>query len=253
MLHKGVRPAPEGRAAGHDAAPRRHPEDEHAEPLTQEDTGEADLPDPAARRTGRSWRTPAGPTSPTSSATTRPGTASTCSSSAASSRMVARLVNQTHPDVREPRPAGVDREAVPLRAGHGAPGRRDRVRQVHHHRVDARLHELTGAAAHPDHRGPDRVRVPDKMVDHEPAGDRPGRVGLAHGPEARGPRGPGRDPGGRDAGHRDVRGGRPRGRDRARGVRDDPRLQRRSPRSTASSTCSRRTSTTPSGRRWRST
>ncbi len=61
----------------------------------------------------------------------------------------------------------------------------------------------------------------------QPARDRAGRQGLQDRHEARGPRRPRLHAGGRDARRRDVHDGHSRGRDRAPGVRHDPRLERR--------------------------
>ena len=82
---------------------------------------------------------------------------------------------QHHPELREPGPARRHREAVQVHRRAGHPGRRDRLGQEHDHRLHARLHQRPRAAAHPHHRGPDRVHLHRQEGVHQPARDRPGR------------------------------------------------------------------------------
>ena len=79
---------------------------------------------------------------------------------------------------------------------------------------------------HRHHRGPDRVHLQGRQVHHQPARGRHRRHRLEHGAEARRPAGPRHHPGGRDARPGDLQRRHARRRDRAPGLRDDPRLQR---------------------------
>ena len=126
-------------------------------------------------------------------------------------------------------------------------------RQEHHHRLDARLHQRPRAAAHPHRRGPDRVHLHRQEGVHQPARDRPGRHATgtrrSRTPCARTPTSsssascatstPSRPP---------STPPRPATWCSAPSTPPAP-----PPRSTASSTCSRRTSTAPSARRWPTT
>ena len=72
--------------------------------------------------------------------------------------MVARRVNATVPTFEGlGLPPSIEHCANTIRDDH--PGWRDRVGQVDHHRIHARLPERTRSIAHSDHRGPDRIPV----------------------------------------------------------------------------------------------
>ncbi len=71
--------------------------------------------------------------------------------------------------------------------------RRGRLRQVDHHRLDARPPQRARDRARADLRGPDRVPVPQQEVDHQPARNRLRCTDAAGRPAQRHAAGPGRD------------------------------------------------------------
>ncbi len=84
-------------------------------------------------------------------------------------RVVAACDPARHPDARgapAPERAGEDlRDAAGLRAR----DRTDRIGQVDHARVVHRLHQRDARGAHPDRRGPDRIRARAQAVCGQPA------------------------------------------------------------------------------------
>ncbi len=94
-------------------------------------------------------------------------------------------------------------------------GRRHRLRQEHHDRLDAQLDQPALPQAHPHAGRPDRIHVHRGQVPDQPARDRPGRGRLRHRHEARRARRSRRDARGRNARQGNVHDGHPRRRDRA--------------------------------------
>ncbi len=140
--------------------------------------------------------------------------------------LVARRVNNTIPNFEQLGLPPVIAELCELRAGDHHLRGRDRVGQDHQHRLDAPVHQRARADAHRHDRGPDRVHLHRRQVDHQPARDRHRRHGLPQVPEGRRPPGPRHHPGGRDARPGHLQRRPPRRRDRAPRLRDHPRLDR---------------------------
>ncbi len=167
--------------------------------------------------------------------------------------LVARRVNNKIPDFEGLHLPPIAGRAVQVRPGDDSAGGHHRLGQEHHHRLDARLDQPPLPQAHPHAGRPDRVHLHRRQVPDQPARDRHGREGLHDRHEARRARRPGRDAGGRNARPGDVRDGDPGGRDRAPGVRHDPRLDRAQHDRPHPRPVSRRTCTPRSAARWSST
>ena len=134
--------------------------------------------------------------------------------------------------------ARVHAQAARLRARH----RPDRLGQVHLAGGDDRRDQPDARGAHHDDRGPDRVPARAQEVPGQPARARLRRAELRRRAEGRPAPGPRRDPRRRDARPGDDLHRADRRRDRPPRVRHPAHAGHRRRRSTASSTCSRRTS-----------
>ena len=86
-----------------------------------------------------------------------------------------------------------------LPRGPGAPDRSDRLRKVHHPGLGHRSHQRDACGAHPDHRGPYRVRAQARPLRRHTARGRDRQPLLRACPPVGIARGPRRPPGGRDA------------------------------------------------------
>ena len=113
--------------------------------------------------------------------------------------LVARRINNFIPDFEGLQPAADHGEAVQIRSGNGAVGRRHRIGKKHDDRLDAELDQPQLSQTHSDAGRSDRIHLHRRQVPDQPAGNRHGREGLRDRHEACGARRSGRDAGGRNA------------------------------------------------------